>query len=161
MRWITKGVVVTALMGGVVVVGRIRGVWSRSRLKGRGSRDGRWHVVTVNQPQSLIAPNGQLPEPLAELEDRIEVQLRPAAGGRGTEIAVRLRDGGPSGLGAMIGAVRGARPVGEVRWALRESKQLIETGEVLRPHFPPTTQRTLLGRPVEYATRHGREGGML
>jgi hypothetical protein len=52
-------------------------------------------------------------------------------------------------------------PVRRLRRALRESKQLAEVGEVLRPDAPPTTRRTLRGAPLAYTTRHAREEGRL
>jgi hypothetical protein len=102
-----------------------------------------------------------LPEPLAELGDTVEVELRTAPGGRGTEIAVRPRNGEPSGAGAVAARLRGDDPRWAVRRALRETRSLLETGEVLHPSQPPTTERTPLNRPLEYATRHGREEGRL
>jgi hypothetical protein len=117
-------------------------------------------VVTVNRPQSEVGPDGRLPEPLAALGDRVEVRLRPP-GDRGTEIAARLRDGEPSGLGAVTARLAGDEPRWAVRRALRDAKQLLETGEILRPSQPPTAERTPLNRPLEYATRHGKEEGLL
>jgi hypothetical protein len=38
---------------------------------------------------------------------------------------------------------------------------MLETGETLRPDAPSTTERTLLNRPLEHVTRHGREEGRL
>jgi len=64
-----------------------------------------------------------MPQPLAALGTTIEVRLTPAPGDRGTELSARLRSGdNHSGL----------------RIALRESKQLLEGGEIAvvdpRPH---------------------------
>jgi len=55
----------------------------------------------------------------------------------------------------------GRDPRWAVRRALREAKCLLETGEILGPDQPPTTRRTLFNRPLELATRHGREEGLL
>jgi hypothetical protein len=122
----------------------------------RVARD-RWHSVTVNRPPEEVAPEGRLPEPLAGLGDAVEVRLRSAPGGRGTEMAARLRDGAPAGPGAAVARIAGKDPRQEVRAALRQSKQLLETGEVLTPDEPPTTRRTLRSLPLELATR--RAGG--
>jgi hypothetical protein len=151
------GVVVVAGVGaGVVAVRRIAG-----RQFGNGARDSqdRWHTVTVNRPPDQVAPDGRLPDPLAELGDAVEVQIRPAPGGRGTELAARLRGAVPSGLGGVAARAAGNDPRQNLRAALRQSKQLLETGEVLRPDEPPTTRRTLWNLPLELATRHaGGEG---
>jgi hypothetical protein len=65
---------------------------SWSAADGGISPDGktdRWHAITVNLPPEDVSQGGQLPGPLAELGDRIEVQIRPAPGDRGTEIHAR------------------------------------------------------------------------
>ncbi|MFD0747313.1 hypothetical protein ACFQ1L_40045 [Phytohabitans flavus] len=48
-----------------------------------------------------------------------------------------------------------------MRRALREAKSIIETGEVLKPDTQTSTRRTVVNRPLEYASRHGREEGLL
>jgi len=63
----------------------------------------------------------------------------------------------PSGLGGVAARAAGNDPRQDLRAALRQSKQLLETGEVLRPDEPPTTRRTLWNLPLELATR--RAGG--
>jgi hypothetical protein len=162
MRRITTGVVAVAGAAGGLAVGRaLRARRGSSGPTGGPQPGGRWHVLTVNLPQEQVAPGGRLPDPLSELGDAVEVRLRPAPGDRGTEIAVRLRAGEPSGVGATVSRLRGDDPRWAVRRALRESRSLLETGEVLRPSQPPTTERTLLSRPLEYATKHGREEGLL
>jgi hypothetical protein len=115
----------------------------------------------VNRPLEQIAPDGQLPEPLARLADTVEVQIRPAPPDRGTELAVRLRNRSPSGFRGVTARLRGRDPRYAVRSALRETKQLVETGQVLRPDKPPTTRRTVTNRPQQFVTRHAREEGRL
>jgi hypothetical protein len=154
-RTVRRVVVLAGVGGGVVAVRRIA-----SRRPGNGRANGgddRWHSVTVNRPPEEVAPEGRLPEPLAGLGDLVEVRLRPAPGGRGTELAARLRDGAPAGAAAAVARVAGSDPRQQVRSALRQSKQLAETGEVLRPDEPPTTRRTLRSLPLELAMR--RAGG--
>ena len=48
-----------------------------------------------------------------------------------------------------------------IREALRETRQLAETGEVLEPDKPPSTRRTLRNLPLELATRRARGEGRL
>ena len=86
----------------------------------------RWRAVTV-LAEGIDTADG-LPAPLAALGDRIEVRATPAPGDKGIELAARFRGGGSD------------EEIGRLRAALREAKQLIEVGEVLRlepqPHGP-------------------------
>jgi hypothetical protein len=113
----------------------------------------RWHKVTVNRGPEEVLPDGRLPTPLARLGEAIEVRVDPAPGGKGTELAARVRDAAKAG--------DDLRP--QVRSALREAKQLIEAGEVLRVdpvphgHRPPTPG----GKVVEAATRRAGGEGVL
>jgi hypothetical protein len=105
------------------------------------------HVVTVFRPLAELEVT-QLPGSLSEIVDRVEVSLAAAPGGRGTEIAIRIPDGSPI-------------TDGEVRRALRETRSLLEAGDVLLPSGPPATVSTPLNRPLQKVTAHGREGGLL
>ncbi len=150
-RGAVVGAVGAAVVGGVVAArGRKRRVEPASR----------WHVLTVYKPLEQLRA-AALPEPLSRLGDAVEVELRPAPGGRGTEIAVRLRDGEPSGLSAAAARITDEDPRHAVRRALRESRSLIEIGEVLKPDVRPSNRRTVFNRPLEYVTSHGREEGLL
>lgn len=167
MAWTSKAAVAAAVAGGALVAGRVVGNRVRrswgNHAAGRGRRgpEARWHVATVNLAPERVAPGGQVPRPLAELGDTIEARFRPAPGDRGTEIAVRLRGGEPTGVSGALARLRGADPRWPVRTALRETRSLLETGEVLRPSQPPTTERTLLNRPLGRVARHGRAEGLL
>ena len=110
----------------------------------RGKGADRWHAATVNLPPERVAGDGTAPPPLRDMSG-IEVRMQQAPGGRGTEIYVRST---------------GAE-VADVRKALREAKSLLEVGDVLLPDYPPTTQSTLLNKPIRTATEHGREEGRL
>lgn len=106
----------------------------------------RWRAVTV-----LAAPEqvSQPPAPLAALGDRVELRIGAAPGDKGTEIAARFR----------------TRPsdddLARLRAALRQAKQLIEVGEVLRvepqPHGSrtPTPQGALLEGMTKRAPKEG------
>ncbi|MEJ3747940.1 hypothetical protein WEI85_32205 [Actinomycetes bacterium KLBMP 9797] len=154
MKWLKTGAAVAGVVSGGLVARRL--------LTARGAETvARWHSVTVNLSEDRVAPDGRLPDPVAALGDDVEVRLRPAPGGRGTEIAVRLRDPEPAGPRAAVAKLRGADPRWPVRKALREAKSRLETGEVLHPSQPPTTRRTLPNRPLAFAVRHGREEGLL
>jgi hypothetical protein len=153
-RRLNRVVLATGVGVGVVAVRRIA-----SRQLGDGKREAqdRWHTVTVNRPRGEVAPDGRLPEPLEALGDAVEVQVRDAPGGRGTELAARLRTPVPSGPGAAAARAAGNDPRQAVRSSLRQAKQLVETGEVLQADGPPTSRRTLRNLPLELATR--RAGG--
>jgi hypothetical protein len=159
-RTVSRVVVVAGVGAGVLVVRRMSARQPSNDAAGQ-ARD-RWHTVTVNRPPEEVATDGRLAGPLAELSDAVEVQIRPAPGGRGTEVAARLRSGAaPSGLGGIAARAAGNDPRQQVRSALRQTKQLLETGEVLSPDKPPTTRRTLRGLPLELAARRARGEGRL
>lgn len=132
-----------ALAGGVAAV---RLILARQQRRRPASADGghRWHVLTAYRPFDDV--DGNLPDVLAGRRDELEVQLRPAPGDRGTEIAARAT--GP------------AVTDDDVRRALREARSLLEVGEVLRPGGP-TTEPTPLNRPLRAVTARGREKGLL
>jgi hypothetical protein len=103
------------------------------------------HVITVFRPMDEVRRDGKLPSPLAELGDSVTVEIRPAPADRGTEIVVRSISADP----------------GQIRRALRDTRSLLEVGDVLLPDGPPTTKPTLLNKPLRAVTQHGREGGLL
>jgi hypothetical protein len=142
MRPQTRAVLATATAA--AIGGTAYRIVSRRRSRAASATPGRRHVITVYRPQAEIA--GVLPEPLSAYHGTLEVQLRPAPAGRGTEISVRALDDTVSD--------------GDIRRLLRESRSLLEVGDVLQPGGPTTTP-TALNRPLREATRHGREGGLL
>jgi hypothetical protein len=116
-----------------------------------GETTDRWHAVTVNRSPEEVAPDGRLPDPLAELGDEIEVRIQPAPGDRGTEIHARPRGSVPSGSDLCRA----------LRKALRETQWLLETGEVLRPDPEPTTKPSPGGRLLGKVTSRSWEEGRL
>ena|SRR2546421_4328901 len=156
MGWITRAVAVGVVTAGGVAAGRAITARAYGRWPGslRRAKLPEWLVVTVyTSPAQVAAPEGHLPEPLERLGDRIEVQIRPAPGDRGTELRARPRPTGETAPGPQAWR--------ELRLALRQSKQLIEAGEILSPDKPPTTRDTPLSRPLAYAIRHAQEEGRL
>ncbi|GAB3183185.1 hypothetical protein GCM10027259_37830 [Micromonospora palomenae] len=154
---------------GIIVVGGLalrrlllpsgrQGPWQRAPLM---RREPRWHVVTVNPARDELTPDSPLPEPLAGLGDAVDVQIRRAPADRGIELAVRLRDGARLPVTAGARRLAGRDPNQAIRAALREAKQLLETGEVLHPDSPPTTQTTAVNKALQMATRQGRREGRL
>ncbi len=141
---------------------------SRSRVRTPADGNGaeprnRWRAVTVNKAPGEVTPDGNLPKPLADLGDSVEVRITPAADSKGTELAARLRQPEPSGAGAVPARLSGQDPRQAVRAALRESKQLLEVGEILRVDPQPVGHRTPTptGKLLEAATRRaGGEGAV-
>jgi hypothetical protein len=159
-RTVSRVVVLAGVGAGVVAIRRIRSTREFRNGTANGSRV-RWHTVTINRPPGEVAPDGRLPQPVAELGDRVEVQIRPAPGDKGTELAARLPAAEPSGLTGTAARMTGNDPRQDLRVALRQAKQLLETGEVLSADKPPTTRRTLRSLPLELATRRGGGEGRL
>ncbi|WP_431873485.1 hypothetical protein [Micromonospora marina] len=108
----------------------------RARRAGADPRPGRWQVVTVAAPPEQVLPAGRWPEPLRHLDGAVEVWARPAPGGRGTELAVRPL-GGECALPGFAAHLVGDDPGRFLRQVLRQTKQLLETGEVLRADRSP------------------------
>jgi hypothetical protein len=103
-------------------IGPARGL---SGAYGRASSDGqteRWHAITVNRSPEEVAPEGQLPGPLADLGEEIAVRVQPAPGDRGTEIHTRLRATVASGVGGVRARIQGEDPRQALRNALRETQ---------------------------------------
>ncbi|NIZ90225.1 hypothetical protein [Kineococcus rubinsiae] len=149
---------VAARTGGGVVR-RVRSVVSPSSDRpAGGSPASGWLAVTLFRPVTDVDPT-LLPAPLAAFDDRIEVRVRPAAGGKGTELAVRLRERPPAG--SLPQRLSGRDPQADLRSALRRAKQLIEVGEVLAVDPAPHGERTptpggvLLEKWTEAAPRAG------
>jgi hypothetical protein len=145
-----KGIVAAATATGGAV---LRKALHRapSGWAGGGAVDAkRWRVVTVNR--SIEEVGQSLPKPLEDLGDAIEIQLSTAPGEKGTELAVRLRANGDRD---------DAPTVGDLRAALRQSKQLLEVGWVLEPDQNRTTEPTVLNAPLRKATGHAQEAGRL
>ena len=109
---------------------------------GRSGETRRTHVVTVNLPPDQVAPGGEPPAALRELPG-VTVDVRPAPGGKGTELAVTGDDHAA------------------IRVALRDTKALLEVGEVVQPVAEGSAESTLLNAPLRAATAHAKEGGRL
>ena len=129
-----------AARAGGTVVRQIRSVLDPAAVPARGAAApaSGWLVVTVYREPSDV-DTASLPAPLAEYRDRIEIRVREAPGGKGTELGARLRDQ-PSG--STLGRLSGSDPQADLRSALRRAKQLIEVGEVLVVDPAPHGKRT-------------------
>jgi hypothetical protein len=127
-----------AVRGGGNVVRQVRTAMGQSRPAGAGEPESGWLVVTVLCEPSEI-DTAQLPVPLAELGEQVEVRVTAAPAGKGTELAARLQE---RGSGTAASRLRGSDPHSDLRSALRRTKQLIEVGEVLAVDPAPHGERT-------------------
>lgn len=143
----------TLAIGGTAAIGAAARTGTGSPA---GPRPDRWHAVTVNRAPQEIGSPGDWPAPIAELGDVVEVRVLPAPGDRGTELGVRARDGHRPGQSDDAGDLEE-----RIRVALRHSRMLLETGEILRPDEPSTTKPTLTSLPLQLAIRKARGGGRL
>jgi hypothetical protein len=111
----------------------------------------RWRAVTILCSPEQIGTGDALPTPLAPFRDRIELRVTPAPGDKGTELAARFTGAATQG------------DIGELRSALRRTKQVIEVGEVLRLDPVPHGKRkpTPQGELLEKAAAEAPEGGVL
>jgi hypothetical protein len=130
-----------ALHGGGSVVQQVRSTLSPSSVQpaGAGAPASGWLVVSVFREPSEI-DIAELPAPLAELGERIEVRVHAAPGGKGAELAARLREQAPRSTA--LKRLSGNDPESDLRSALRRAKQLIEVGEVLAVDPAPHGERT-------------------
>jgi hypothetical protein len=139
-----------ALLGRLQHV-RLPGLGQSSTTEAPETAARRWRAVTVLCSPEQVGTGADLPGPLAALGDRVELRITPAPGDRGTELAARYRD----------------RPSDDdlraLRSALREAKQLMETGEVLRVEPQPHGHRkpTPQGAAVEGMAARASEEGTL
>ncbi|SDQ06966.1 hypothetical protein [Quadrisphaera sp. DSM 44207] len=159
MSRVGTATVIAVGAGGVVAVRAARRAAAADGGAGRAGGT-RWQAVTVYADPDEVAPGGRLPEPLAALGERVETRISPAPGGRGTEVAARLRRPAPTGLAGALARVLDEDPRQDLRSALRRAKQLVEVGEVLVVDPVPHGERSAIGTAViGTATRRaGREG---
>ena len=118
----------------------------------------RWIMVTINCSPQRLASRADLPEPITRLGDAVDIKICPAPGDRGTELGARLRDLPRTKIAGMVARRPEENPRRLVEQALREAKAMIESGEILRPEWPPTGQPAQVGKLLEFA---GRRGGRL
>ncbi|TQS42119.1 hypothetical protein [Cryptosporangium phraense] len=151
--------VTTAVAVGVTGWAARRLLTRRAARNTPAAESSRWRFVTVNVTPDRVRSDGQLPEPLRALGPGATVVVRPAPADKGTEIGVRLVEGEPTGAKAAAERFTGEDPRQAVRVALRDAKQLLETGEILFPDRPGTTKPTLRGKPLEAAIAHAKGEG--
>ncbi len=86
----------------------------------------------------------------ADVPNEGEVAFRPAPGGRGTEVRVRMAYSPPAGaVGAAFAKILGSDPGQRMRGDLRRLKQILETGEIPTTVGQTRGARSLLGAVLE------------
>ncbi|TDN92794.1 hypothetical protein [Microbacterium sp. BK668] len=151
----------TAVAAGAV--GVAAGLVARSLVRAKTDSQGDsrhpegWKSVTILGDAAAFDQGGY-PAPLQRLAELIEVRVNPAPGDKGFEVHARLREDAEAG-----DAVGDDDPEQALRAALRDAKQLFETGEVLRAKPRPHGKRpaTLLGGVVDKAEDDAKGEGVL
>jgi hypothetical protein len=141
-----------ALTVGMAVLREVvRTVRHRRAVRRTPLADSRWLAVTVGADPDRVAADARVRRAL-DLPG-LQVRIKPARGGRWTEIAARP----PAADPGLTSRIAGNDPRQIARRALRHAKSLIETGEVLRTE--PTRPRTRGGKLIDaIARRSGGEG---
>jgi hypothetical protein len=150
-RWLVLAA--GAAVGGVAVV---------SAMRRPPDADARlWRTVSILASADDVMPEGQPPEPLRRMGDAIEVRLVPAPGGRGVELSARIRDPEPEPV--LLERLFGGDARSALRRALRESKQLLEAGELptVEPQPHGTRKPTPTGALVDAVASRSSEEGVL
>lgn len=121
---------------------------------GDGEHPEGWKAVTILGDADDFSRDGY-PEPLRRVADSLEIRVQTAPGDKGFEVHARVREGAD-----LAGEKDAAQ---ELRQALRDAKQMFETGEILRATPRPHGERpsTLLGGAVDKAEDEAKGEGVL
>ncbi|MFJ6654095.1 hypothetical protein ACIQLJ_14990 [Microbacterium sp. NPDC091313] len=121
---------------------------------GDGPHPEGWKAVTILGDADDFSRDGY-PEPLSRLVDSLEIRIDPAPGDKGFEVHARVREG--------LELAADGDPSRALREALRDAKQIFETGEILRatPRPHGDRPRTLLGSVVDEAEDEAKGEGVL
>jgi hypothetical protein len=116
-----------------------------------GDPPGRWLVVTIYRQAEDVRTQVDGSGPLSRMRGEIELTVRPAPGDKGTELAVRptAPDGGSVDLRRAL------------RAALRETKSILECGEVVEPSRPGSSHPGAAGQVLRAVTARAWGEGRL
>ncbi len=145
----------------VAAAGVAAGLVARSLVRERREADGDgrhphgWKAVTILGDRADFL--SEIPEPLQTITGALDMRVDPAPGDKGFEVHARVRDDADT---AVFGD---DDPDQAVRVALRDAKQLFETGEILRRTPRPHGHRptTLFGAVVDKAEDDAKGEGVL
>jgi hypothetical protein len=112
---------------------------------------GRWLAVTVYREPDDVRAEVDGSGPLSRMRHEIEVTVRAAPGDKGAELAARptAPDGGSVDLRRAV------------RAALRETKSLLECGEVVEPSRPGSSHPGPAGQVLRAVTNRAWGEGRL
>ncbi|HOC17475.1 MAG TPA: SRPBCC family protein [Vicinamibacterales bacterium] len=112
----------------VTVTGPDRSHWV---VQGPAGRSVEWDAEIVEERPGEFLAWRSLPG--SQVDHSGWVSFRPAPGGRGTEVSLRLAYHPPAGrLGSAVAWLFGREPEQQLREDVRRFKQVIETGEIAR-----------------------------
>ncbi|MCO7191496.1 hypothetical protein [Pseudonocardia sp. McavD-2-B] len=112
---------------------------------------GRWLVVTVYRKAEDVRTQVDDSGPLSRMRGEIELTVRPAPGDKGTELAARPTTSDD-------GQVDARR---RLRAALRETKSILECGEVVEPSRPGSSHPGPAGHLLRAVTARAWGEGRL
>ncbi|WP_378143889.1 hypothetical protein ACFJGV_10625 [Cnuibacter sp. UC19_7] len=146
----------------VGAAGVAAGLVARSLVKKKSEHDGDgrhpegWKSVTVLGDPAAFEQDGY-PPPLQRFVEALEVRVQPAPGDKGFEVHARIKEG------VEAESFGDEDPEKALRTALRDAKQVFETGEVLRSVPRPHGERptTLFGAVVDKAEDDAKGEGVL
>lgn len=123
-------------------------------VKGPAGYRVEWNAeITEDEPNRKIAWRTTS---YAEIDHRGSVEFTPSPGGRGTIVHVEMEYDVPAGvLGASIAKLFGNEPGQQIQSDLRQLKQIIEVGEVLRSDGTLKGIGLIQQRPAQPAQSHG------
>jgi hypothetical protein len=134
-------------------IGAVRGLVGSTGQPPRekAAPPGRWLAVTIYRQIDDVQTQVDGSGPLSRMRGEIELTVRPAPGDKGTELAVRptAPDGGSADLRRSL------------RAALRETKSILECGEVVEPSRPGSSHPGPAGQVLRAVTRRAWGEGRL
>ena len=133
-------------------IGAVRGlVGSADQRPDEADGAGRWLVVTIYRQPEDVRTQVDGSGPLSRMRDEIELTVRPAPGDKGAELAARptAPDGGSVDMRRRL------------RAALRETKSILECGEVVEPSRPGSSHPGPAGQLLRAVTARAWGQGRL
>ncbi|MCU1617934.1 MAG: hypothetical protein JWO98_5474 [Frankiales bacterium] len=117
------------IVGGVAAALTVDHLLQKRSVQNKTSRE-RWRAVTVLASPDAISRDEEYPAPLQAVIEFLDVRTSPAPDGVSTELRARLKQTKSAEAG--IRKLTGLAPESAIRASLRDAKQIVETGEVLR-----------------------------
>jgi uncharacterized membrane protein len=130
-------------MNHLVSVSQLDSTRSRWVAKAPAGRTVEWEAEIISDVAGELISWRTVPG--ADVVSAGSVAFKPATGGRGTQVRVRLQYDPPAGrLGATVAWALGHDPAASIREDLRRFKQLMETGELPTIDGQPRGKQSIL-----------------